>query len=119
MKPAIIEDIINKAYAAFNRRDIDTVLALMHPDVHWPNGWEGGFVEGHSGVRDYWTRQWAELDPEVVPLSIIQLKDGRVEVEVRQTVKDLKGNLVMQGVVKHLYTMADGLINSMEIMDAH
>jgi len=51
------EDVIKRAYAAFNERNIDTVLSLMHPDVHWPNGWEGGYVTGHKQVREYWTRQ--------------------------------------------------------------
>jgi hypothetical protein len=32
------------AYAAFNARDIDAVLALMQPNVTSPNGMEGGYV---------------------------------------------------------------------------
>jgi hypothetical protein len=56
-------DIITKAYSAFNQRDIDTVLSTFHPDVQWPNGWEGGYVNGHEEVRAYWTRQWQEIDP--------------------------------------------------------
>lgn len=31
-----IQDLIKKAYAAFNARDIDTALSTMHPDVQWP-----------------------------------------------------------------------------------
>jgi ketosteroid isomerase-like protein len=50
-------DVLTRAYAAFNARNIDAVLAAMHPDVDWPNGWEGGRVRGHDQVRDYWTRQ--------------------------------------------------------------
>ena len=46
------KNIINLAYEAFNARDIDTVLSFMHQNVHWPNGWEGGYVEGHNGVRE-------------------------------------------------------------------
>jgi hypothetical protein len=38
------EALIRELYAAFNRRDIDRVLAAMHPDVLWPDGWEGGHV---------------------------------------------------------------------------
>ena len=36
-------------YAAFNARDIDAALAGMHPEVDWPNGWEGGRVHGRDG----------------------------------------------------------------------
>jgi ketosteroid isomerase-like protein len=50
-----IEDLITKTYAAFNARDIESVLAVMHPDVDWPNGWERGRVRGHDEVRKYWT----------------------------------------------------------------
>ncbi|MEH2002434.1 MAG: nuclear transport factor 2 family protein [Nostoc sp.] len=58
----IQQDLLTKAYAAFNARDIDSVLALMHSDVEWANGMEGGYVRGHQAVRDYWTRQWTLID---------------------------------------------------------
>ena len=50
--------LIETVYSAFNRRDIDRALSVMTGDVQWSNGWEGGFVYGHDGVRSYWTRQW-------------------------------------------------------------
>lgn len=56
-------NLILSLYAAFNARDIDTVLAAMTSDVDWPNGWEGGRIVGHDDVRDYWERQWAAVDP--------------------------------------------------------
>jgi ketosteroid isomerase-like protein len=42
---------LRRAYEALNARDIDGALALMHPDVDWPNGWEGGRVHGHGLVE--------------------------------------------------------------------
>ena len=44
--------LLQELYAAFNRRDIDRVLASMDSEVLWPNGWQGGSVRGHDGVRD-------------------------------------------------------------------
>ena len=77
------EALLRKTYAAFNARDIDAVLATMHPDVDWPNAWEGGRVHGHGAVRGYWTRQWAEIDPTVEPTDIAPPDaDGRVAVTV-------------------------------------
>ena len=108
-------NIINLAYDAFNARDIDTVLSFMHPDVHWPNGWEGGYVEGHNGVREYWTRQWKEINPNVKPVSFEENEKGQIEVEVHQVAKDMKGNVLFDGTVKHVYTFDKGLIKSMEI----
>ena len=33
-----VEDLLRKTHAAFNARDIEAVLAVMQPDVDWPNG---------------------------------------------------------------------------------
>ena len=55
-------------YDRFNVRDMETVLACMDEDVVWANGMEGGHVYGHDGVRSYWTRQRAMIDPHVEPV---------------------------------------------------
>lgn len=111
----IPQRLLREAYRAFNARDIDAVLRLMCSDVVWPNGMEGGVVHGHGGIREYWTRQWGQIDPIVEPLSIRALADGRFEVEVQQTVKDLQGAILKDAVVRHIYQLRQGLIASMEI----
>jgi ketosteroid isomerase-like protein len=109
-------DVLTKAYAAFNARDMDAVLAAMHTDVDWPNGWEGGRVRGHEQVRDYWTRQWAAIDPTVEPVGFSTDQEGRTVVSARQVVRDLHGRVVSDGMVVHAYRIQDGLIRSMEIL---
>jgi nuclear transport factor 2 (NTF2) superfamily protein len=115
---ALNQTLLKKAYDAFNARNIDVVLLLMRPDVHWPNGWEGGYVDGHEQVRDYWTRQWKEINPHVEPISFKEREDGRIEVKVHQVVKDLQGKLLADGTIKHVYAIEDNLITSMEIEEA-
>lgn len=110
------EDLIRQAYKGFNERDAEAVLSLLHPDVHWPNGWEGGYVLGRDAVREYWTRQWKEINPVVTPVKFHRNDKGQVEVTVRQTVKDLSGNLLSDGEVMHVYTINDGLIEAMQIV---
>ena len=107
--------LLQKAYAAFNARQIDNVLLLMQSDVSWPNGWEGGYVHGHDEVRAYWERQWAAIDPHVEPVDFTQLPDGRMQVKVHQLVKDMQGNVILDGTVLHIYSIDDGLVRSMEI----
>ena len=109
------EDVIRQAYTAFNARNIDAVLAVMHTNVHWPNGWEGGYVTGHEQVRDYWTRQWKEINPKVVPIAFIEKSNGSVEVEVHQLVRDKQNNLLFDGMVKHVYSFDEGKMKGMEI----
>lgn len=110
-------DALTKIYEAFNARDIETVLSVMHPDVDWPNGWEGGRVHGHSGLRDYWTRQWAAINPHVEPVGFEMDEAGRTVVKVHAVVRDLEGNVLVDGMVEHVYEIEGGLIRSMEIRE--
>lgn len=110
-----IRQMLNEMYRDFNARRMDQVLARMVPGVEWPNGWEGGYVHGHAGVRDYWTRQWAVLDPKVEPMNIVEDDRGRYVVEVHQVVRDREGKLLADQVVHHIYTVRDGLIERMDI----
>ena len=109
------EDLIKKAYAAFNARDIDATLAYMHKDVKWARAWEGDYANGHEEVRAYWTRQWQEIDPHVTPVNFKERENGTLEVEVAQLVKDLEGTILFDGKVMHIHTINNGLIKQMDI----
>lgn len=110
-----IQDFIKKAYHAFNSRDIDTALSTFHAEVEWPKAFEGGYVKGHDEVRKYWTRQLKEINPKVEPIGFIERPNGTFEIKVIQKVKDLKGNLIFDGVVKHIITIQDNLFRRMDI----
>jgi hypothetical protein len=112
------EKLLREMYKQFNARHIDSVLSVMHANVKWPNGWEGGYVVGHDSLRDYWRRQWAAISPLVVPESIEILPDGRIKVRVHQQVRDLKGEPLSDKMVSHTYVFEDGLVRGMEIGEA-
>src|ERR1700722_12100420 len=109
------QDVISQAYAAFNRRDIDGALALMSEHVSWPKASEGGRVVGKEEIRSYWTRQWKQFDPLVEPLEIIDQEGGITMVKVHQVVKSLGGDVLSDREVWHVYTIANGLIERMEL----
>ena len=109
--------IIEQAYSAFNRRDINGALALMTEDVSWPKASEGGRVVGQAEVRAYWTRQWREFDGHVEPLAIILEEGGKIRVMVHQLVKNLQGDVLWDGEVLHVFTMKSGLIAAMDLGD--
>lgn len=115
MPPDSTERLLRRAYAAFNARDIESALSLMHPDVDWPNGMEGGRELGHEAVRAYWTRQFGLIDSHVEPFGFAEDEEGRVIVDVDQVVRDLDGKLLSQQRVQHVYTLRSGLIARMEI----
>ena len=110
-------ELLRDAYAAFNRRDIASVLASMSADVDWPNGMEGGCVHGHDELRAYWTRQWAVVDPYVEPARIVEGDSGDTVVEVHQVVRDLSGKVLVDRMVQHVYRIRSGLIERMDIRD--
>jgi ketosteroid isomerase-like protein len=108
-------ELLQKIYAAFNRREFETVLAAMHDDVDWPNGMEGGRVPGKSAVRGYWKRQFEMFQSTVEPKNFAREADGRIAITVHQVVHDKAGTLVADQMVRHVYEFRDGLIQSMEI----
>lgn len=111
------ERILRDAYQAFNDRDIEAALELMHPEVDWPNAWEGGRMVGHDALRDYWTRQFAAISSILTPMRFARQQDGSVIVDVTQEVRDAQtGELLSDNDVRHHYWFEDDLIVRMEVL---
>ena len=110
-------ELLRRVYALFNGREIESILATMHPDVVWANGMEGGHVHGRDEVRSYWKRQWAIIDPHVEPVEISSNGKGEVAIKVHQVVRDLEGNLLADRLVTHVFQMRNGLIQRFDIRD--
>jgi putative Holliday junction resolvase len=115
---ASTQTLIAQAYAAFNDRDIAAALTLMTENVSWPRASEGGRAGGKEEIRAYWTRQWQEFDPHVEPLEILEQEPGIAQVRVRQLVKSLAGDVLFDGEVCHVYTIANGLIERMDLKES-
>ncbi|HEY0784308.1 MAG TPA: nuclear transport factor 2 family protein [Acidobacteriaceae bacterium] len=107
--------LIEQAYAAFNRRDMEAACARMTEDVSWPRASEGGKVVGKDEIRAYWARQWGEFDPHVEPVQVTEAEDGRIRVRVRQLVKSLAGEVLSDSEVLHVFTLRNGLIAAMDL----
>ena len=112
------QTLLAQAYSAFNHRDIDSAVALMSENVSWPKASEGGRVVGKEEIRSYWTRQWKEFDPHVEPLKVIDHEGGIIEVKVHQLVKSLGGDVLSDSEVWHVYTIANGLIERMDLKES-
>lgn len=114
--------MIQRMYANFNARNIDGVFAVLDDDVAWANGMDGGYVHGKEGLREYWTRQWSMVSPHVDPVAFAPSADGRVAVEVIQTVLDLEGK-PLEGqahglrdkTVTHVFHVVEGRIVRFDI----
>jgi ketosteroid isomerase-like protein len=109
------QELLRSMYEAFNARDVDTCLTAMTPDVDWANGWEGGRVVGRDAVRDYWQRQWAEIDSTAEPTAITDRPDGTIEVAVHLVARDKTGKLLSDGEGLHVYEFRGDLVERMTI----
>ncbi|HET9162189.1 MAG TPA: nuclear transport factor 2 family protein [Solirubrobacterales bacterium] len=113
------EDVLRSAYQAFNARDIEAALELMHPDVDWPNAWEGGRVTGRGAVAAYWARQFEQVSSTVTPERFDRDPDGAVSVTVHQVVRDAKtGDVQSDTRILHRWRLEDGLVVRMDVLDA-
>ncbi|MBV8630817.1 MAG: nuclear transport factor 2 family protein [Silvibacterium sp.] len=111
-------ELLRRLYERFNARDMESLLAAMCENVVWANGMEGGHIHGRDGVRDYWTRQWAMLDPHVEPKGFKPGPDGEIIVDVHQVVHDLDGKLLVDQMAVHIFRFEDGLIRRFDIAGA-
>lgn len=108
------ESFFVQLYDSFNRRDIETTLAAMASDVKWANGMEGGFVHGRDAVREYWTRQFGQINSQVKPLKI-ETDGEKTTVTVHLFIRDLDGNVLSDETVEHIFQLENGLVKSFEI----
>jgi hypothetical protein len=118
-------EVLKRMYDCFNAKDMEGVLGSLTDDVAWANGMDGGHVHGREGVREYWTRQWAIVDPHVEPLSFDTAPDGSVVVEALQSIRDLQGRSLQDQThglrdktVGHVFHLRDGKVTRFDIQDA-
>ena len=109
------QEFLQNLYDAFNKREIETIISLMRPDVKWANGVEGGFVYGRDAVREYWTNQFKDIQVELETLKFETDENNRNVVTVHQIIKDLQGNLLADATIQQIFTIEHGLISLYEI----
>lgn len=108
------EQTLRRAYAAFNARDVDAALAVLSPDVEWPDGIDGGIVRGRPAFREYCLRQWERFTWRTEPIGFDH-RDGGTAVRVVQILKDKNGVVTADRNEVHFYRFDGGLIRSVEI----
>jgi ketosteroid isomerase-like protein len=107
--------LLTNAYARFNRRDVDGLLAMMTDDVEWPDMINGVVLRDKDAIRSYWEGQFAVASPIVTPLEFFDVDDD-VVVAIYQKVLDLQGNpLAPETIVYHRYTFKGDQVRRMVV----
>ncbi len=109
------QQFLQNLYEAFNKGEIETIISVMHPDVKWANGVEGGFVYGCDAVRKYWTNQYKVIQVQLETLKFETDENSRDVVTVHQIVRDLEGNLLADATIQQIFTIENNLISLYEI----
>lgn len=90
----------------------------MHPEVDWPNAWEGGRVRGREAVAAYWARQFEQISSRVEPLGFTREEDGAIAVDVHQVVHDAdSGEVVSDSRVVHRWWFEKGQVVRMDVVE--
>ena len=108
------EALLTRLYEAFNRKDIEAVVAFLHPDVSWPNLFGEGRLQGRDAMRLMWRDQFSAIDPEATPVAFTPLPDGRLKVDIAYVVRTMDGKLFTEEMATNTYRFEDGLIIGME-----
>jgi len=107
------DEILLKAYAAYNHQDSEALLALVSEHVNWPNG--TARLRGKGALRSYWIHQWAEIRTHDKPVQITELAPNKSVVRIRQVVRALDGLPISKGWFEHTHQIEDGVIVRMDI----
>ncbi len=102
-------------YRAYNERDVDAALEHLAPGVDWPNTVTGHRLHGRDAVRAYWQKQWQEIDPTVEPVRINIADDGTSRVLVDQLVRSLKGEILQNRRLEHVFEFDGPFISRMTV----
>ena len=81
------DDVIEAAYAAWNRGDMDAFVALAHPGVVWHGS--GAFpglglrYDGHDGIRQLYDDLTGPFSRFQIEVERVEPGDGLHEVHIR------------------------------------
>ncbi|MFZ5670585.1 MAG: nuclear transport factor 2 family protein [Pseudomonadota bacterium] len=108
------EALLTRLYEAYNRKDIDAVVDVLHADVDWPNLFGEGRRRGHAAVRAMWRDQFARIDPEATPISFTENRDGSVSVKINFIVRNLDGRIFTDEIATNTYRFRDDKVVRMD-----
>jgi ketosteroid isomerase-like protein len=107
-------DLIVQYYDAIERRDIEAILATIHPDVRFQDFLESGQIEGLAAARDFYQRMFA-FAPALDLITVDTLPDERVRAVFQSSIHSPSGHLWSDTRLEAVYTLADGLIQGIEL----
>ena len=107
------EEVVERVYAAWNKGDVDGMLALIHPDIEWRPGTDSPFAGVHSGLDGFerYTRSWADTFEHMhIDLGAIRTRGEWLMAELRQRSRPPGGSVDIDAVATHVWRVDEGKI---------
>lgn len=109
------EDLVVRYQEAIGRRDVEAVMAMMHPAARFEDFLDGGEITGPTAVRAFYQRLFETLAPDLGLIAVTTQPDGRVLVELQVATHDKSGHVWSETRSQARYTLVDGLIHGIEL----
>jgi ketosteroid isomerase-like protein len=112
------EQSVTAVYEAFNTANLEKLADLLHSDVDWITSPPDGRTHGHEQVCAFFASQLAEWTMDFQPTSILTGEGERITAQIHCTIrkKDGTGQRDIKLEMAHLFTMQDGLIRKVDLM---
>ncbi|MBA2504731.1 MAG: nuclear transport factor 2 family protein [Thermoleophilaceae bacterium] len=111
------ERALREGYEAFNRRDIDTVLAFLHPEIEWiePQQLPGArTARGHAEVRELLSELFEVWGTSRYQPESIEQDGEDLVATLRVTHRGQESGVVVVALLKHRWTIREGRATRLE-----
>ena len=109
--------VLERAYEAFNARDLAGVRAWLHPDVVWPDTLQSGppFV-GREATMAQFAHIFATIVPNIALIRVLSETTDSLSVEAQYSVESPDGHVWTDTRATLTYHFRDGLLSGMTIV---
>jgi ketosteroid isomerase-like protein len=104
-------EVVRRGYEAYDRGDIEAVLATFDPEIEWKQVEQPSAVHGHQGVLKAWD-EWSEPFQEDLHASVEELIDAgdHVIAVVRHRGTGRQSGVQLDLWTYLVYTLRDGKV---------
>lgn len=109
--------VLEKAFDAFNTRDLTRIRPLIHPEAVWPNTLESGPpLVGKEAVMGHFGRIFATFVPSIELIQVLEETADALTVEAQYAVESLDGHVWTDSRATLIYHFRDDLLSGMTIV---
>jgi ketosteroid isomerase-like protein len=115
-------EIVEQLYEAWNRRDLEAILAFTHPEAEYVNSpfaVEPGTRRGHTEISEVFRKQWEGLGPDARQQVDRAYPEGDEVITAARVTRSMPGSdAQIENRVAVRWTFRGGLVIRFEVLGA-